>query len=361
MSYFQIGNISVKTEWGAFILALLLFMLVEKFLFKKPASLFQDALFNYIVVWKLSYILFEWSLFIKNPMSALYFSGGVWGHILALIVASMILFYRTKKQNGILDWNGLLYSFAVFYLLFQGSEFLLSGDWVVGIVILVACVYVAVKKGSKENPTWLFVLILLNSIFLAYNQKLFALEGWLFICISWVVLLVMVFKEKQLLKNALSWVFIVILAASVALNFEKGNKTVVLEGATEFELQTLSGETVKLSDYRGKKVILNFWATWCPPCKAEMPHMQSFYEEHGEEIEVIAVNLTSRDNGIEALKKFVDDNGLTFSIPLDVNGEYGDAYEIISIPTTYVIDENGQIYQKIVGPMDKNTLESFLN
>lgn len=360
MSYIQIGNISVKTEWGAFILALFLIMLAEKLVHKKSGSMFQDALFNYIIVWKLSYILFEWPMFIKNPISALYFSGGIWGHILAVIVASIILIYRSKKQSRTLDWNGWLYSFTEFYLVFQASEFLLSGDWIVGTAMLVAYVSVAIKNNSTENQTWLFILILLNSIFLAYNQKLFTLEGWLFICISTVALSLIVLKEMQLLKNTLSWVFIVILVASVALNFEKDNKTIVIGEATDFELQTLSGETVKLSDYRGKKVILNFWATWCPPCKAEMPHMQKFYEDHGNDIEIIAVNLTSRDNGFEALEKFVRDNGLTFKIPLDVNGVYGDAYEIISIPTTYVVDEKGQIYQKIVGPMDQNTLESYL-
>ncbi|WP_052123957.1 redoxin domain-containing protein [Ureibacillus manganicus] len=361
MSYIEVGNISVKTEWAAFLLALVLFMLAEKLFYKKSESFFQDALFYYIIVWKLSYILIEWPMFIKNPISALYFSGGVWGHILAVIVVSMILIYRTKIQSKILDWYGWLYSFLEFYLLFQGSEFLLTSEWVAGAVIIIAYVYVAIRNNNKENSTKLFILILLNSIFLAYNQKLFALEGWLFISISTIALLLIVLKERHLLKNILSWVFIVILAASVALNFEKDKKTIVIGEATDFELQTISGETVRLSDYRGKKVILNFWATWCPPCKAEMPHMQKFYEEHGDEIEVIAVNLTSRDNGVEAVEKFVGDNGLTFTIPLDVNGEYGDAYEIFSIPTTYIIDEKGQIYQKIVGPMDKNTLESFLN
>ena len=70
--------------------------------------------------------------------------------------------------------------------------------------------------------------------------------------------------------------------------------------APDFELTTLEGETVKLSDYRGKKVILNFWATWCPPCKAEMPHMQNFYEENKDkDVEIVAVNLTNMDKGSE--------------------------------------------------------------
>lgn len=359
MSFIQIGNITINAEWGAFILALLLFILVEKFIYKKSESLLHDALFYYIIVWKFSYIFFEWPMFIENPMSALYFNGGLWGHILGVLIAAIILIYRTK-QNGQLNWKDLLVSFVEFYLLMQAGVFLLSGDWFVGIFILVIVIWMAIKRSNKNDLSHLFILILLNTIFLAYNQKLFALEGWTFISISVFALCFVVMKEKHLIKNIISWMLIVILASSVALNFEKANKELVLDEAPDFELQTLSGETVRLSDYRGKKVVLNFWATWCPPCKAEMPHMQNFYEDHGDEIEIIAVNLTSRDNGLDSLERFISEYGLTFNIPLDVNGEYGNLYEIISIPTTYVIDESGQINQKIIGPVDQHTLESFL-
>ncbi|RST77125.1 TlpA family protein disulfide reductase [Siminovitchia acidinfaciens] len=132
--------------------------------------------------------------------------------------------------------------------------------------------------------------------------------------------------------------------------------------APDFELATLSGETVKLSDYRGKKVILNFWATWCPPCRAEMPHMQSFYEKNKDKgIEIVAVNLTSMDNGKMQIDKFKKEYGLTFDILLDEDGDIGMQYQAFTIPTSYIIDTNGKIAQKIVGPMDEPTMESLTN
>ncbi|VEF46531.1 alkyl hydroperoxide reductase/ Thiol specific antioxidant/ Mal allergen [Bacillus freudenreichii] len=132
--------------------------------------------------------------------------------------------------------------------------------------------------------------------------------------------------------------------------------------APDFELATLSGETVKLSDYRGKKVILNFWATWCPPCRAEMPHMQSFYEQNKDKgIEIVAVNLTSMDNGKMQIDKFKKEYGLTFDILLDEDGDIGMQYQAFTIPTSYIIDSNGKIAQKIVGPMDEPTMESLTN
>ncbi len=132
--------------------------------------------------------------------------------------------------------------------------------------------------------------------------------------------------------------------------------------APDFELVTLNGEAVKLSDYRGKKVILNFWATWCPPCRAEMPHMQNFYEQNKDNgIEIVAVNLTKMDKGRMEMDKFVKEYGLTFDIPLDEEGDIGMQYQAFTIPTSYIIDTNGKIASKVVGPMDEPTMESLMN
>ena len=130
--------------------------------------------------------------------------------------------------------------------------------------------------------------------------------------------------------------------------------------APDFELTALDGKTVKLSDYRGKKVILNFWATWCPPCKAEMPHMQKFHEENKDKgVEILAVNLTNMDKGVEEVQKFVKEYGLTFTIPLDEEGVAGTTYQAFTIPTSYILDENGVITKKIVGPMDENMMKEL--
>ncbi|WGG45205.1 redoxin domain-containing protein [Rossellomorea sp. DA94] len=128
--------------------------------------------------------------------------------------------------------------------------------------------------------------------------------------------------------------------------------------APDFTLTTLDGEEVKLSDYQGKKVILNFWATWCPPCKAEMPHMEQYYEKNAkkENVEILAVNLTSQDDGEKAVQQFVDGYELTFPILMDENGDIGDEYRAFTIPTTYMIDTNGLIQHKIVGPMNEEMM-----
>ncbi|AYC28981.1 peroxiredoxin family protein [Paenisporosarcina cavernae] len=140
-------------------------------------------------------------------------------------------------------------------------------------------------------------------------------------------------------------------------------KTSLKEGGTppDFTLQTLDGEKTRLSDYKGKKVIVNFWATWCPPCKAEMPHMQNFYEDHAEEMntEILAVNLLSSDS-IEQVEEFVGYNKLTFPILLDEEGTISNEYEALTIPTSFLINTDGTIAHRIVGPMDEDMMINLL-
>ncbi|MFK7681916.1 TlpA disulfide reductase family protein [Bacillus sp. Wb] len=131
----------------------------------------------------------------------------------------------------------------------------------------------------------------------------------------------------------------------------------ILEGqkVPNIQLETLDGKAFNLKDYQGKTVILNFWATWCPPCKAEMPDMQKFYEEHkNKNVEIIAVNLTSAEKNKEDIKRFTDEYGITFTVPLDKSGEISNQFNVVSIPSSYLIDDKGVIRRHVVGPMSYN-------
>lgn len=161
---------------------------------------------------------------------------------------------------------------------------------------------------------------------------------------------------------------------SASLGKEVEERTVGLNKGDippDFTLTNLDGEEVTLSELRGKKVVLNFWATWCPPCKAEMPHMQNYYDQYAKEdnVEILAVNLTSAERDVTADAKidtvmtFRDGFELTFPILLDPENAAGSEYQVITIPTTYFIDSTGTIQQAIEGPMNlemlKNTVDAL--
>ncbi|WP_404458097.1 TlpA family protein disulfide reductase [Oceanobacillus kapialis] len=119
--------------------------------------------------------------------------------------------------------------------------------------------------------------------------------------------------------------------------------------APDFNLQTLDGESVKLSDYKGERVIVNFWTTWCPPCRTEMPDMQRFFEDNDPII--LAVNLTDTEVSQQTVKEFVKEYGLTFPVLLDDQAKVSALYRIQPIPTTYFIDANGKIRYKAFGAL----------
>ncbi|CDQ19626.1 Peroxiredoxin [Halobacillus karajensis] len=130
------------------------------------------------------------------------------------------------------------------------------------------------------------------------------------------------------------------------------------EKAPDFTLETLSGETIHLSDFRGKKVFLNYWATWCPPCREEMPEMQRFQEAYKDEVVILAVNGTGTEKKEEDVKQFVEEEGYTFPILMDKDLEINHSYQILTIPTTYFIGTDGVIQaEKVIGPMTYQIME----
>ncbi len=134
---------------------------------------------------------------------------------------------------------------------------------------------------------------------------------------------------------------------------EKGDK------APDFDLTTLDGEKVKLSDYKGEKVLLNFWATWCPPCRAEMPDMQKLHDKH-DDVNILAVNLSGTESGEEKIQDFIDELDLSFTIPLDIDMEISQMYEVVAYPTTYMIDSDGRIGYKSFGALNYELMKKEL-
>ena len=129
--------------------------------------------------------------------------------------------------------------------------------------------------------------------------------------------------------------------------------------APDFTLQDAGGQMVRLSDLRGRPVLVNLWASWCPPCKAEMPAMQAVYEDYaGRGLEILAVNTTFQDDAAGALQ-FAGGLGLTFPILFDLDGSVARQYQVRSMPTSFFIDPDGNVRRVVIGgPMAEALLRA---
>ena len=117
--------------------------------------------------------------------------------------------------------------------------------------------------------------------------------------------------------------------------------------APQFELQTVEGRTVKLSDYKGKFVVLNFWATWCVPCRKEMPEFQKIHLSPGDDnIQIIGINLSESQKRVG---KFIRDHHFSFPIVLDGFGNTSEKYRVRSLPVTFIISPDGILREEIQG------------
>ncbi len=153
-------------------------------------------------------------------------------------------------------------------------------------------------------------------------------------------------------------------------NSQEGNNTTGPKGselapapevgrlAPSFTLIDLEGNQVSLSDFRGETVFVNFWATWCPPCRAEMPDIEAVYQEYKDKgVVVIGVDILEPE---DVVRQFVEQGGYSWIFVLDTSGEVAANYEIAAIPTSFFIDREGIIQAVNIGAMTERAIENKL-
>lgn len=127
----------------------------------------------------------------------------------------------------------------------------------------------------------------------------------------------------------------------------------------DFTLEDLKGNEVKLSSLKGKKIFLNFWATWCPPCKAEMPDIEKLYQETKDNgLVILAVNVGENKKTVQ---DFMDANNYNFTALLDVKGEVSRLYQVTGIPTSYFIDTEGFLDNGTTGAISLEAMKEYVN
>lgn len=160
------------------------------------------------------------------------------------------------------------------------------------------------------------------------------------------------------------WIAVVLLVLAVSIASCGGNETNLAQGvevgneARDFTLKTPAGDEVSLSDYRGQVVLLNFWATWCPPCRAEVPEFEEMYRQRaGDGFVVLGVSVQDPPHLVDS---FIEEFQMTYPVVLDDQGIISKEYRTPGLPTSLVIDGEGIIQERHLGYLSGDMLEQYL-
>ncbi|WP_248927664.1 TlpA family protein disulfide reductase [Paenibacillus hamazuiensis] len=337
MEPIQLGPLFVKAEVLPLVAAAIFIYAALRLRFRKAEEdvrhipdAFLNVLFISLISWKLSYMLTDPVTVLHRPLVLLYFDGGSIGYGIAALLSGLYIWRLTRKRR--IPFEAWLDAVPA------GCFAALCGYYGVYAVLQ--------QPVSVPHLIYAAAAVLLLVLYMAKDASARS----------------MVQTQRGLLAAVLLFALFT-LGENV---WAKPQLGVMLEGikpgqtAPEFELRTLDGKTVKLSDYRGKKVLLNFWASWCAPCRAEMPEMERFLQSAaGQEVAVLAVNLAHTEARKTDAADYAAKEGLTMTIPLDDDGAVSRSYRVIAYPTSYWIDAAGIVRDRVQGPMSEAAMNDY--
>ncbi|MFB9325142.1 peroxiredoxin family protein [Paenibacillus aurantiacus] len=339
----QVGQLALNLEIAVYLLSGLAGVFGVWLRSKRgaiPRTQISDAMhavFLWLIIWKASIIVFDPVTVMAEMRSLLYFSGGSKGAMLASIVSAAYVLYKGRRTKASLLTAAETACIVAFGAAgaFMAIEPWFTEAWSVRrlLAILLAVLMMLWLIARRESADWrqLSTGVLLGVLaFMAVTMVQFRSA------------------DEPLIPSQ-----------AVSGNVKTGAKQGQL--APDIQLTDRDGKVVRLSDYRGRVVILNFWASWCPPCKAEMPHMQKLYDTYrNEAVVLLSVNMTTTESGPDAVWAFADKKGTTFPIVLGEEGAAMAAYSIRTYPTTIFVAPDGIIHARLLGAVDYDGMHRII-
>lgn len=370
-----IGPLNIRFDLLIFLLSLAILYGIFRFLglSSKQREAVIGTWFYGFLAWKGSAIVIG-LLTTRDLSLALYATGGVWSQWIAAAVVLWFV-YRLDRNllgywvlSGLLIWFGTTLAVPVYGTILNLSDQPIHLWSAIPILLLLRTTWRWMHEPTRGNILW--TVSGASGIWLFKSYAIGQIQWWM-IVIALVLFGLTVYLARPSKKAVQVSIGVLVLLAVVnAVLPEKATQSVTTEAAASglnigqippsFELQRTDGSTFDLTSLRGQRVVVNFWTSWCPPCRAEMPDMAAFTKER-DDVTIVAVNTTTSERDLGDAVSFVEPYEDAFTVVYDRDGQVGDAYRIQAMPTTYVLDESGVIIAKQFGAIDKNWLDAQLN
>lgn len=371
-----IGPLNIRLDLLVFMVSLLvLYIGFNKIgLTEKERDAVLGTWFVGFLAWKGSALVI--GLISTGSLSlALYATGGNWSIAIAALVIGLFAFQLDKQLYGYWALSGLVLWLGVTLAVPRYAEPPLIASpqplhlYTAGfIVLLIVLTWRWMRTPSLGLLVWTAVGA--AAIWLASTYATATLNlSWFVPFTALTVLAVYLARpSRRVVQYGLG-----VLVLLAVFNASLPDETKTLDSNTteamglnigqvppNFELRRTDGSTFRLEDLHGQRVVLNFWASWCPPCRAEMPDMATFAEERND-VTVVAINTTTSERDVMDAKTFVAPYEDAFEVVYDEDGSVANGYRIQAMPTTYVLDASGIIIAKQYGAIDRAWLDRFID
>ncbi|TCI53828.1 redoxin domain-containing protein [Exiguobacterium sp. SH1S21] len=373
---FAIGPLNVRLDLLVFMVSLLgLYIGFKKIgLTEKDRDAVLGTWFAGFLAWKLSAIIIGLASTGSLALS-LYATGGIWSILVAIATIGFFVFRLAPGLRGYWLFSALLLWFGVTIVVPKyGTLPLLSSPQPLHLYLafLIALLLVATWRWMRI-PTlgaqlWTLVGALAIWSIGTYVTGTFEWWGLILLIVLFAIAIYVARPSQKAIQYGLG---LVVLLAIINASLPDETPTLVADSSQaaglnigqvppNFELKRTDETTLNLEDLRGQRVVVNFWASWCPPCRAEMPDMAKFAREQ-DDVTIVAVNTTTSERDVDEARSFVEPYEDAFQVVYDEDGAVGNAYRIQAMPTTYVLDENGVITAKQFGAIDHAWLNAHTN